>query len=485
MTRDSAYFDEIRTSTGEVRDLYRDCWDIHERVSAASKDALERVSIEKSRGFYDVHSMPLLLSPPDYEQLSEGAAQRARALTEFLRDHFSGRKSYRQAGLVPDGLLDHIERRWGVRPERVRADEFSFIYGPDVVRDSSGRFCVFEDNLTIVSGVSCVESSRRLFFENLPEFRSLEAASAESFVGRLVEEFRAHAIPRDGRIVFLTYQVPPWGRRMSHAVAAFDVERRLHMEVLAAHGVESVAVTPWEKRGRKQKYLGCNAEGGLELVRSSEKGKVVEREPVGFVMVGVFARHLVRWAAPDVLQAFLANKLALSPSPGVEVVEDKAMYPYMAGLIRHYLDEEPILRNVDCVVFCSETSADKADDAAIARVFGNLDQWVVKSALSAGGSGVWIGRHLAHDQRLKRRLERKVRRDPSGYIAQRFTQSSHHDGYMVDLRPLTFARNGETVVTTSPWSRGVAPGGTDKHNCSSNEGVATNNVVLVTSNGET
>ena len=50
---------------------------------------------------------------------------------------------------------------------------------------------------------------------------------------------------------------------------------------------------------------------------------------------------------PGMLDAARAGNLTLANAVGNGVADDKLVYTYMPDLIRYYLDEEPVLRNVD------------------------------------------------------------------------------------------------------------------------------------------
>ena len=50
---------------------------------------------------------------------------------------------------------------------------------------------------------------------------------------------------------------------------------------------------------------------------------------------------------PGLMRAYRAGKVALANAVGTGVADDKAVYAYMPRIIRYYLDEEPILPNVE------------------------------------------------------------------------------------------------------------------------------------------
>ena len=138
----------------------------------------------------------------------------------------------------------------------------------------------------------------------------------------------------------------------------------------------------------------------------------------------------------------------------------------MPDLTRHYLDEDPILPNVD-TYRCYEPDA-------LAHVIERLDEMVVKPVDGSGGKGLVIG--PAADGATLDALRQRLLADPRGWIAEPVVQLSTVptliDGRLaprhVDLRP--FAVNDGTTVRVLPGGltrvalpegqrRGLQPGG--------------------------
>ena len=49
---------------------------------------------------------------------------------------------------------------------------------------------------------------------------------------------------------------------------------------------------------------------------------------------------------PDLMKAYRAGNVTLANAVGTGVADDKAIYPFVEDMIRFYLSEEPILKNV-------------------------------------------------------------------------------------------------------------------------------------------
>jgi uncharacterized circularly permuted ATP-grasp superfamily protein len=126
---------------------------------------------------------------------------------------------------------------------------------------------------------------------------------------------------------------------------------------------------------------------------------------------------------------------------------DKAVYALIPKIIRYYLDEEPILPNVETHLCAIE--ADRR------YVLGHLDQLVVKAVAGSGGYGMLIG--PASSAAERERFRRRIEAEPRAFIAQpvvRLSVQAVLDGARLrpchqDLRP--FVLSGEEIE--------VIPGG--------------------------
>ena len=130
------------------------------------------------------------------------------------------------------------------------------------------------------------------------------------------------------------------------------------------------------------------------------------------------------------------------------MADDKLTYTYVPEIIRYYLNEEPILPNVETYRL--------EDPDHLAHVLDHLDELVLKPVAGAGGYGILIGPQA--DERDLAEARAAVAAEPRAWIAQDLvtlstapTSSGHHLAPRhLDLRP--FAVNDGRNV----W---VLPGG--------------------------
>ncbi len=83
------------------------------------------------------------------------------------------------------------------------------------------------------------------------------------------------------------------------------------------------------------------------------------------------------------INAARAGNVTIANAIGNGVADDKLVYTYLPDLVRYYLDEEPILRNVDTWRLDDPESREE--------VLDRLDELVLKPVDGSGGKGIVIG----------------------------------------------------------------------------------------------
>jgi uncharacterized circularly permuted ATP-grasp superfamily protein len=156
------------------------------------------------------------------------------------------------------------------------------------------------------------------------------------------------------------------------------------------------------------------------------------------------------------MNAYRCGNLAIANAVGTGVADDKAIYPFVPDMIRFYLGQEPVLRNVPTYI-CQREPDRKF-------VLENLDKLVVKNTNESGGYGMLMGPQSTRAQREE--FAARISNEPREYIAQPVIELSQHpsfidadpgaksaggrfEGRRIDLRP--YILYGEKIV--------VMPGG--------------------------
>jgi uncharacterized circularly permuted ATP-grasp superfamily protein len=164
---------------------------------------------------------------------------------------------------------------------------------------------------------------------------------------------------------------------------------------------------------------------GIELVEGRDllvKGEVVfMRTTQGLKRVDVIYRRIDDdfldplafrpdsvLGVPGLMSAYRAGNVTLANAVGTGVADDKAVYSYMPEIVKFYLGEEPILKNV-ATWRCREPEG-------LAYVLDHLEELVVKEVHGSGGYGMLIGPKA--DKTTVEAFRAKLKADPRNFIAQ-------------------------------------------------------------------
>jgi uncharacterized circularly permuted ATP-grasp superfamily protein len=373
--------------------------------------------------------LPRVIEMDTWSTIDRGVQQRVKALERFLADVYDAGQVFTD-GVIPRQVIatsSHFHRAAAnVRPPNgVRVH----VSGIDLIRDNNGEFRVLEDNVRVPSGVSYVMTNRRAISAALPETISEHRIRpVAGYPQRLLAALRAAAPAgvTDPTVVVLTPGVYN-GAYFEHALLA----RTMGVELVEGRDLEC-------RRGR----VMMRTTKGLEPVH------VIYRRVDDEFLDPVHFRADSVLGCPGLVDAARAGNVTLANAIGNGVADDKLVYTYMPDIIRYYLDEEPVLRNVDTWRMGEAESREE--------VLDRLDELVLKPVDGSGGKGIVIG-PVATRSELDE-LRAKVLEDPRSWIAQPVVQLStvptFVDGRLgarhVDLRPFA-VNDGERV-----W---VLPGG--------------------------
>ena len=144
------------------------------------------------------------------------------------------------------------------------------------------------------------------------------------------------------------------------------------------------------------------------------------------------------------MAAVYAGTVTLANALGNGIGDDKAIYAYVPAIIRFYLSEEPILRNVDTYL---------ASDASQRQyILEHLDSLVVKAVGESGGYGMLIGPHSTAKERDV--FRERIQADPRNFVAQPTLALSRAACFVdeaieprhVDLRPYVLYGDKVSIV---------------------------------------
>ncbi len=374
--------------------------------------------------------LPRIISRAEWTHLETGLVQRVKALNAFLGDVY-GAGDIVRAGVVPSDL---IYRNPGYRPEmagvRPSRDVYVHIAGIDVIRVDDKDFYVLEDNARTPSGVSYMLENREAMIRLFPElFATHRVAPVENYPDALLATLRSVA-PRgagsDPTAVLLTPGI-------------FNSAYYEHSFLADKLGVELVEGRDLFVRDDVVYMRTTEGPRRVDVIYRRIDDEFID--PLAFRPDSVLG-------VPGLVRAYQTGNVTLANAVGTGVSDDKAIYTYMPEIIRFYLGEEPVLKNVP-TWRCREADSLK-------YVLDNLGDLVVKEVNGSGGYGMLVGPHATKD--MIETFRDKLKHDPANFIAQptlslSTAPTSFDEGVRprhVDLRPY--------VLTGADGVR-VVPGG--------------------------
>lgn len=369
--------------------------------------------------------LPRIITQGEWSKIERGLAQRIVALNLFLKDIYHEGKILND-GVVPREMIyscKHYRRQ--MKGLDVPRDVYITVVGTDLIRHPDGRYLVLEDNLRVPSGVSYMLTGRQVMKRVFPElFQACSVKPIEEYPQALLQTLRTlapHGRP-DPTIVLLTPGV-------------FNSAYFEHTYLARQMGIELV-------EGRdlvvNDNVLYMRTTAGLKRV-----DVIYRRIDDDFIDPLAFRPDSIL-GVPGLFNVYREGNVTLSNALGNGIADDKAVYAYVPAIIKYYLDEDPILDNVETFL-CS-------DPAQLDYVLQNLDKLVVKAVGESGGYGMLIGPHSTKAEQED--FRRKILDDPRNYIAQPTLMLSRAPCYIdgqvearhIDLRPYILY-DGKKVTT--------------------------------------
>ncbi|MEI7445501.1 MAG: circularly permuted type 2 ATP-grasp protein [Burkholderiales bacterium] len=367
--------------------------------------------------------VPRIISADEWERLEKGLVQRVTAINRFLADIYHGQEILK-AGLIPeDQIVANDQFAVAMIGTKVPRDIYAHIVGVDIVRHSDGGYYVLEDNLRVPSGVSYMLSNRKMMMRLFPDlFRRYHVRPVEHYPALLLQTLRAAAEIDSPTVVLLTP-----GRFNS---AYFE-----HAFLAQQMGVELV---------EGQDLFVKDACVYMRTTDGPKRVDVIYRRVDADFLDPLAFRPDSMLGVPGLMAAYRLGNVVICNAVGTGVADDKSIYPYVPDMIRFYLGEEPILKNVPT------WQCRKPDD--LAHVLANLKDLVVKEVHGAGGYGMLVGptSSSAEVEAFRQVLEA----NPGNYIAQPTLALSSCPTFVeegvaprhIDLRPFVLVGRETRIV---------------------------------------
>ena len=350
----------------------------------------------------------------------------------FLEDIYSKQNIVKE-NIIPSKLINNnaafLPEMCDFKPP---GGIYTHISGIDLVRTSEKNFFVLEDNLRVPSGASYMIENRSTMMHMFPE-------------------------------LFTIYNVKP----------VFDYPDLLLKSLIktskSSTRKPNVAVlTPGVFNSAYYEHTFLADEMGVNLLEWRdlliEDNKVVIRTTQGIEQVDILYRRIddtyldplsfnpdSRIGSPGLFDVYRAGNVMIANAPGTGIADDKAVYSYIPEIIKFYLNEEPILKNVK-TWRCSE-------EKSLKYVIENLAKLVVKEVHGSGGYGMLIG--PTSSKKEIENFKQKLISKPTNYIAQPTLSLSSvpiltKKGLAprhVDLRPFALMSPNDIKITNGGLSR--------------------------------
>lgn len=371
--------------------------------------------------------VPRTISKTQWDKTAKGLKQRLKALNMFIDDLYHDQKIIKD-GVVPAYVLEQSqnfrEECRGVSPP---FGVWAHICGTDLVRDSDGEFYVLEDNLRVPSGVSYMLENRAITKRILPElFKEINIAPVDDYCANLFET-----------LVSLS------PRKISKPVV-----------VVLTPGIYNSA---YFEHAFLAQQMGCELVEGADL-QVQDDNCVYMKTIAGLKRVDVIYRRIddlfidpevfneeSQLGVAGLMRSWKSGKVALANAPGAGVADDKVIYAFVPDIIRYYLNEEPLIKNVKTYLCYDEVQRE--------YVIDNIEKLVVKPANESGGYGMLVGPHSTKKERDH--FVQLIKDNPRNYIAQptlalstspTLVGKNELEPRHLDLRP--FVLQGKDVYVT-------------------------------------
>lgn len=334
--------------------------------------------------------VPRIIPARDWRKISSGLAQRTRALNCFIHDVYNRQRIFKDGIIPPELVLQSPNFREECLGAAPKHEAWAHICGTDLVRDENGEFRVLEDNLRVPSGVSYMIENRELTKRVLPElFENHSVLPVDDYPSQLYKTLCSIA-PSDRKrpnIVVLTPGI-------------FNSAYFEHAYLAQGMGVELVEGRDLEVRDNNKVYMHT-IDGDVQVDVIYRRINEEFLDPESF-------RQDSMLGTPGLIRAWQSGTVAIANAPGAGVADDKAIYAYVPEMIRYYLKQQPIVKNVPTFLCRNPRDRD--------YVLNNIHKLVVKPVNESGGYGVFVGPHSSKAE--AKRVAALLESDPQNYVAQ-------------------------------------------------------------------
>ena len=378
---------------------------------------------------FPVDLIPRIIPSQEWDHIERGLIQRVTALNLFLDDIYHEERILKENRIPRDLVVNAPNFRREFVGAKVPGGVYVHICGSDLIRDSDGTYRILEDNCRTPSGVSYMLENRLILMRVFPAlFREHSVKPIDSYPSRLLQCLMdlAPANIAEPAVVLLTPGV--------YNSAYFE-----HCFLAQQMGIQLV-------EGRDL-FVEDNVVY-MKTTQGPQRVDVIYRRVDDDYLDPLTFRPESTLGVPGLVNSYRAGNVALANGIGTGVADDKSIYPYVPEMIRFYLDQEPIIPQVETYMGWRPQD--------LTYILENAHNLVIKAANESGGYGMLMG-----PQATKKEIEEylvTVRANPRNFVGQPLIQLSTTPCFTgeqieprhIDLRP---------YVLTGPKGSEVVPGG--------------------------
>ena len=358
--------------------------------------------------------IPRIITAAEWSYIEAGIRQRLKALNLFLKD------VYHQQFIIKDGVVPidmiyscpHYLRE--MHQLQVPHDIYVHIAGIDLIRNNDGTFYILEDNLRTPSGVSYMLENREIIKRIFPDMLPRNNVRSVMEYPTILHKNLVSLSPRQTANPTIGVLTPG-----IYNSAYFE-----HTTLARLMGVELV-------EGRD--LLVDNHRVYMKTTTGLQQVDVIYRRVDDDFLDPLVFNPSSALVVAGIMGAYRKGNVAIVNAVGNGVADDKAIYAYVPDMIKYYLNQEPILKNVPTYQLANAEHRE--------HVFKNIPEMVIKKTNESGGYGMLMG-HAAEEEEIVT-YKKEVMKDPRQFIAQPIISLSSAPCYMngklqprrVDLRP--------------------------------------------------
>jgi len=334
--------------------------------------------------------IPRIINYKEWDKIARGITQRVLAINFFLNDIY-GEQEIIKHGVIPVDLIQNnpafLKQMIGFTPPK---KTYNHISGIDLIKTNSDNFYVLEDNVRVPSGASYMIENRdtmiKLFPDLISRYKVFENRNYANNLSEILKKSSPKKANRNPNIVLLT----PGIYNSAFFEHAFLADK-LGIELVEGKDLRVI-----------NKYLN------MKTIEGWKRVDVIYRRIDDSFLDPLSFKEDSFLGVPGLMEVYRNKYVTIANAPGTGISDDKSIYSYIPDIIKFYLGQKPILKNV-------KTFKCRIKDE-LKYVLDNLNKLVVKEVHGSGGYGMLVGPQASKTEISK--FKNKIKKNPYSYIAQ-------------------------------------------------------------------